>query len=399
MGSVDALTTSVPCACAPVAPKDPGQVELPDPGQVAGAGGAEDKPDGIKQAEEGAAGTVMGASGGGDALNGVAAIMPQLIEVLTRLIEVLQALISALGGMVPGGGEVDSEQGGDAYDPKQDPFQGDKGEVDSEFGDPTQNPVQGEVDSEKGGEVAQEQGPAAFDPKQGEVDSEQGSEAKDPTQNPIQGQVGSEKGGEVAEENGDAVDQVEQGAAAGPVAQNPLQDPLQDPKQGVGGVEGAARGAVLLEDWDRRADSLIGKGNKGVRLTGEDGFSVVMWGDPHIIVTDGKDVTKYDIGYGAGRIELSTGTVVRWDTEEKSHVMRNLQIEHAAGGAYRVNTYDGESMQGDSGITTSMTDAELREFADRLKEADGKWNKPLVAHGDATQGAEWVQAGAHPAAA
>ncbi len=89
-----------------------GDVDTGEVNGVEGAGAME----GMDHAEPAPIG-IDGGGGAADALNGVAAIMPQLVEVLTQLVEVLKALIEALMATVTngidGGGPTGNDEAND----------------------------------------------------------------------------------------------------------------------------------------------------------------------------------------------------------------------------------------------------------------------------------------------
>jgi hypothetical protein len=116
--------------------------------------------------------------------------------------------------------------------------------------------------------------------------------------------------------------------------------------------------------------------NSEVKLTSSKHTSVEIFGDPHVrTVVDGKTST-FNIGYGAGSILLKDGTRVSWDTwHNASHALLNLAIDGPKGERdVKVSTSDGKDVENK---LTNLTDAQLREFINKLEQYKGAWNQPL----------------------
>jgi len=110
---------------------------------------------------------------------------------------------------------------------------------------------------------------------------------------------------------------------------------------------------------------------------------VTIWGDPHVVINIGGNVERFDIGYGAGSIEVLGGAVISWDTYEiddprfllgpplKSFSVTsdNNLLDVSVG------TEDGQNSVGN---LTSLTEAQLLDFARQLREYAGDASSPLA---------------------
>ena len=108
--------------------------------------------------------------------------------------------------------------------------------------------------------------------------------------------------------------------------------------------------------------------------------SVELWGDPHVVLNFGGEETKFDIGYGPGAVELTDGTVIRWDTfppgHERQFVLKEFTVDSAGEEFdHTVKTKDGKD---ESGLQTALTDAQLAEFGDALRQYEGPMSEPLT---------------------
>jgi hypothetical protein len=116
-------------------------------------------------------------------------------------------------------------------------------------------------------------------------------------------------------------------------------------------------------------------------LYSDSGCRVTIWGDPHVeIEYDGK-VERFDIGYGAGAVTLVGGVQIHWDTFEPDDPrfplgppLRMFAIISPEGEELRLDTSDGVDSINNA---TSLTNAQLRDFANKLRELQGDASKPL----------------------
>lgn len=118
-------------------------------------------------------------------------------------------------------------------------------------------------------------------------------------------------------------------------------------------------------------------GRDSAKLIGSNGSFVELWGDPHVVIQEaGKaEPEKFEIGFGDGEIGLSDGSKVRWTTRD-DHVLRSFQID-SPGDAYD-RAIDTDDNINENGLSTSLTDAQLRELADALRTYKGPMDKPLT---------------------
>ncbi|MBC7461984.1 MAG: hypothetical protein H7287_11530, partial [Thermoleophilia bacterium] len=161
------------------------------------------------------------------------------------------------------------------------------------------------------------------------------------------------------------------GAKGGPVQQTPTQSPIQSPTQ-VGGANGGgvAAGDVTLSntDADFRAT-----------LTSKSGDSVSIWGDPHVTIKVGGKEDSFLIGYGPGSAQLSDGSIVSWDTNPvggaREKLLKGFTVDSA--GTTLDRTVTTGDKKDEKGLTTALSDVQLKEFATALRSYEGDWKLPL----------------------
>jgi len=98
------------------------------------------------------------------------------------------------------------------------------------------------------------------------------------------------------------------------------------------------------------------------------GDYVKLSGDPHIVVSIGGKIQKFDIGFGSGGFALPDGTKVTWDTNAK-HILNNFQIN-----GVKVSTFDNVDVHN---VDTGSAESNLSAIASQLQQLQGKWNTPL----------------------
>ena len=102
-----------------------------------------------------------------------------------------------------------------------------------------------------------------------------------------------------------------------------------------------------------------------------------------IVVLDGVE-SKFDIGYGAGEITLSTGSVISWDTYAHDTDLWPLgpPLSDFTIDAIESNddplSFDTADGLNTIDALTALTDSELREFALELFHYAGDANEPLT---------------------
>ncbi|MEM7313331.1 MAG: integrin alpha, partial [Planctomycetota bacterium] len=116
-------------------------------------------------------------------------------------------------------------------------------------------------------------------------------------------------------------------------------------------------------------------------LHSSEGTQVTIWGDPHVVITIGGVTERFDIGYGAGSIKVDGKLTISWDTFEKSPDVFNGQpplktftVMIRGKEEMKIDTTDGVNHVDD---LTSITDAQLRKFARKLRRYAGDANLPL----------------------
>lgn len=135
---------------------------------------------------------------------------------------------------------------------------------------------------------------------------------------------------------------------------------------------------TALDVDDRSWDTLT----YSATLYSSNGTRVTIWGDPHVEIEANGQVERFDIGYGAGSLTLVGGAVVQWDTFEPNDPrfplgppLRVFSVQAAQGhNDISVDTADGVDSVGN---LTSLTNAQLRDFADQLRLLAGDAAKPL----------------------
>lgn len=113
----------------------------------------------------------------------------------------------------------------------------------------------------------------------------------------------------------------------------------------------------------------------------DSGCRVTIWGDPHVeIEYDGK-IERFDIGYGEGLVTLVGGVQIHWDTFEPDDPrfplgppLRMFAIIEPNGDELRLDTSDGID---NADNLTALTNEQLRDFANQLRELKGDAWKPL----------------------
>ena len=134
-----------------------------------------------------------------------------------------------------------------------------------------------------------------------------------------------------------------------------------------------------LTDYDSRSwDTLP----YSVTLHSPKGTQVTIWGDPHVIIKINGVEERFDIGYGAGNIELSGGITIRWDTfgqEERGFVdgppLKYFTID-ATGEDSDQSVINADSIDVVDNLT-ALTEAQLLEFAYVLRTYAGDASEPL----------------------
>lgn len=130
--------------------------------------------------------------------------------------------------------------------------------------------------------------------------------------------------------------------------------------------------------WDTYTNSVTMHSTEGTRVT--------IWGDPHVeTVVDGEEVL-FDIGYGAGSITLSTGTIVRWETYAHDPVDWPLGPPLSDFTVLFAESSDNFSLDTADNVDvvdqlSAMTDSELREFALEIAKYAGSASDPLTYNG------------------
>ena len=154
-------------------------------------------------------------------------------------------------------------------------------------------------------------------------------------------------------------------------APEPVPVPDQVPDQTIPKGGPVDSSTVALTNNDNR---------RSATLTSSTGNSVELWGDPHVILKFGGKTETFDIGYGAGDIALSDGTHVKWDTFAKGTALEYRLSEFTVDSA---GTANDKSVRTDDKVDTpsqltTLTDAQLKEFADQLRLYAGPMSQPLA---------------------
>jgi hypothetical protein len=221
------------------------------------------------------------------------------------------------------------------------------------------------------------------------VDAETGPEQKPPATKPPTTPppgVGSETGGgkgDVGGETGDPSQSPVQQTPVKPPVEPPVEPPVKDPAPPVKDPEPEPpvrpvedptvpppppeRDNVYLTNRDKK---------RLVSLTSDKGTHSVIWGDPHVKTeVDGK-TKRFDIGVGPGKITLSDGTVISWNTGagKKGNSLKTFSIQEPGQKAIKVNTTDGKDVHN---LLTGLNDAQLKEFIEKLSKLKGDPHEPL----------------------
>lgn len=116
-------------------------------------------------------------------------------------------------------------------------------------------------------------------------------------------------------------------------------------------------------------------------LHSDSGCRVTIWGDPHVEIEYDGQVERFDIGYGEGLVTLVGGVQIHWDTFEPDDPrfplgppLRMFAIIEPNGDELRLDTSDGIDTADN---LTSLTNEQLRDFANQLRELKGDASKPL----------------------
>ncbi|MEM7782457.1 MAG: DUF4347 domain-containing protein [Planctomycetota bacterium] len=146
----------------------------------------------------------------------------------------------------------------------------------------------------------------------------------------------------------------------------------------------ATQAAVMLDklhtpeemegrDWSRLTDN--------VTLHSTIGTSVTIWGNRHVVTEIDGFKEWFDIGYGAGEIELESGKVVRWDSDLSSDPgvdeflpLTSFEI-HNDSDTYSITVANEQNLVDQM---TELSETDLRELAWMLKEYAGDRQLPLT---------------------
>jgi len=146
------------------------------------------------------------------------------------------------------------------------------------------------------------------------------------------------------------------------------------------------RSSVFLDnfdeetDYDQRSwDSLT----YSATLHSANGTQVSIWGDPHVVISIGGTVERFDIGYGAGSIEVEGGAVISWDTfsvDDPRFLLGPPLKSFSVSSAndlldVSVDTEDGKNSVGN---LTSLSESQLLDFARQLRQFEGDASQPLA---------------------
>ena len=116
-------------------------------------------------------------------------------------------------------------------------------------------------------------------------------------------------------------------------------------------------------------------------LHSSNGSRVTIWGDPHVEIERHGEIERFDIGYGPGTLTLVGGAVIQWDTYDPDSArfpqgppLKYFSVQTAGGNDITVDIADGVDSYDN---LTSLTNAQLRDFAAQLRLLAGDATKPL----------------------
>ena len=117
-------------------------------------------------------------------------------------------------------------------------------------------------------------------------------------------------------------------------------------------------------------------------LHSDEGTSVTIWGDPHVVITIDGVTERFDIGYGAGSIAVSDSTTINWDTIAYDPANPDRQLPLSAFEIDMAGTENDMQIDAGDGVDvvdhlTGLTDADIREFAAQLRTYAGLATAPL----------------------
>jgi len=146
------------------------------------------------------------------------------------------------------------------------------------------------------------------------------------------------------------------------------------------------RAPVFLDNFDQETDYDSRSWDMlpySATLYSANGTQVTIWGDPHVVINIGGNEERFDIGYGAGKIEVEGGTVISWDTFEVHDPrfllgppLKSFTVTPASNGFdVSVNTEDGKNSVGN---LTSLSESQLLDFARQLRQFEGDASQPLA---------------------
>jgi len=146
------------------------------------------------------------------------------------------------------------------------------------------------------------------------------------------------------------------------------------------------RSPVFLDNFDNATDydlrtwcALPYSGT----LHSANGTHVSIWGDPHVVISIGGVVERFDIGYGAGHIEVIGGAVISWNTYEPDDPRFPLGPPLKSFSVTSVDSLFDVSVSTEDGINsvgnlTSLDESQLLDFAQQLRLFEGDASSPLA---------------------
>ena len=144
--------------------------------------------------------------------------------------------------------------------------------------------------------------------------------------------------------------------------------------------------AVFLDNFDQATDydqRTWDALTYSATLHSANGTQVSIWGDPHVVINIGGNIERFDIGYGAGSIELEGGAVVSWDTFAVDDPRFPLGPPLKSFSVTTINnlfdlSIDTEDGENSVGNLTSLSESQLLDFARQLRQYEGDASKPLA---------------------